>query len=228
MSSTLSRASAALRARYAAICGAGWCCHGRRQLHLDTACSCALASRYGGPAQTGVTGRFRPRSEQTAVRLARARGRGLRVPENYVSLVLWEVAHTHRCRVFRVARCRSAGDWTCGLQTDQFAKPGILPPDSKQLHAGKRARLSCATLVATSTCVLVAAAHPGAGAVLQTAQLISCCFPLAIGISGGRAGAGGALRKGDRLVRFEAVRCHGAATGHIQHAGTVPATERSS
>jgi hypothetical protein len=50
--------------------------------------------------------------------------------------------------------------------TDQLAKPGILPPDSKRLHAGKRARPSRTTFVATSTCVLVAATHPCAGAVL--------------------------------------------------------------
>jgi hypothetical protein len=49
---------------------------------------------------------------------------------------------------------------------DQIAKPGILPPDSKRLYASKRARQSRATFVATSTCVLVAAAHPCAGAVL--------------------------------------------------------------
>jgi hypothetical protein len=59
-----------------------------------------------------------------------------------------------------------------GLQTDQFAKPGILPPDSKRLHASKRARQSRATFVATSTYVLAAAAHPGAGTVLQTTQLL--------------------------------------------------------
>ncbi|WP_297927601.1 hypothetical protein, partial [Metallibacterium sp.] len=47
---------------------------------------------------------------------------------------------------------------------DQFAKPGILPR-----FASKRARQSRTTFVATSTCVLVAAAHPCAGAVLQTA-----------------------------------------------------------
>ena len=94
--------------------------------------------------------------------------------------------------------------------------------------AGKRARQSCATFVAISTCVIVAAAHPCVGAVLQTAQLITCCFLLAIGISGGMGWHGESLRKGDRIVMFEAVRCHGAATGHIQHAGTVPATERSS
>ena len=91
---------------------------------------------------------------------------------------------------FALPAAGSAGDWISGLQTDQFAKPGILPPDSKQLHASKRAWQSRAALVATSTCVLVAAAHPGAGAVLQTTQLITCCFLLAIGISGGRAGAG--------------------------------------
>ncbi len=54
---------------------------------------------------------------------------------------------------------------------DQFAKPGILPPDSKRLHASKRSRQSRATFVATSTCVLVAATHPCAGAVLQTAYI---------------------------------------------------------
>jgi hypothetical protein len=42
---------------------------------------------------------------------------------------------------------------------DQFAKPGILPPDSKRLHASKQARQSRTTFVATGTCVLVAAAH---------------------------------------------------------------------
>ncbi|WP_298153850.1 MULTISPECIES: hypothetical protein [Metallibacterium] len=51
--------------------------------------------------------------------------------------------------------------------TDQLAKPGILPPDSKRLHASKRAQQSRATFVATGTCVLVAAAHPGAGAVCK-------------------------------------------------------------
>jgi hypothetical protein len=49
---------------------------------------------------------------------------------------------------------------------DQFAKPGILPR-----FANKRARQSRATFVATSTCVLVAAALPCAGAVLQTARI---------------------------------------------------------
>ena len=43
-------------------------------------------------------------------------------------------------------------------------KPGIL-----LRFASKRARQSRTTFVATSTCVLVAAAHPCAGAVLQTA-----------------------------------------------------------
>ena len=50
--------------------------------------------------------------------------------------------------------------------TDQFAKPGILPR-----FASERARQSRTTFVATSICVLVAAAHPCAGAVLQTARL---------------------------------------------------------
>ena len=54
---------------------------------------------------------------------------------------------------------------------DQFAKPGILPPDSKRLHASKRARQSRAALVATSTCALVTATHPCAGAVLHTARM---------------------------------------------------------
>ncbi|MBW8075341.1 MULTISPECIES: hypothetical protein [Metallibacterium] len=51
---------------------------------------------------------------------------------------------------------------------DQFAKPGILPPDSKRPLASKPARQSRATFVATSICVLIAAAHTGAGALLQT------------------------------------------------------------
>ena len=62
-----------------------------------------------------------------------------------------------------------------GTSVDQPAlrrsvcKTGILSSDSKQLHASKWARQSRATVAATSTCVLVAAAHPCARAVLQTA-----------------------------------------------------------
>ena len=67
----------------------------------------------------------------------------------------------HRCTIYgwiKAARGRGRG-----LKI-QFAKPGILPR-----FASKRARQSRTTFVATSTRVLVAAAHPCAGAVLQTA-----------------------------------------------------------
>jgi hypothetical protein len=59
-------------------------------------------------------------------------------------------------------RWADAGRVVLLVNMDQFAKPGILPSDSKRLHASKRARQSRATFAATSTRVLVAAAYPGA------------------------------------------------------------------
>ena len=107
------------------------------------------------------------------------------------------------------------------LIMDQFAKPDILPPDSKRLHASKRAWQSRATFVAASTCVLVAAAHPGAGAVLQTAHIcvVANARPRQMRSTAQmNTYAGCAARHGARLA---CVRCRRAQGARRHRAGDV-------